>query len=498
MITGIHVASPSKQIGGGYVYQKCLLQSIMNQYLAANSAQKIIFFHSGDNLLIQELQIPSVDYGNYQGGLNEAVLRHGVDILWFLSIFYEQVDIPYIVPVWDLQHRLQPFFPEVSAGQEHNVREHIYSHVLPRATFILTGTETGKQEISFFYRVPPERIIVNPMPLPQYISDERIEQPSELLDSGLESGKFIFYPAQFWPHKNQIVLLKALKILIEQNLGFRLVLTGSDQGNLDYIKETISAMGLDQEVLLLGFVSDQALLWLYQNAAALTYASFFGPDNIPPLEAFSAGCPVIAANAAGIYEQLGDAAILVDPRDERAFATAVMELSDNTALRHSLIAKGRTLVKTRTADHYVQRVLALIDEFATIRRCWGSSCLSKYTPSLIEWCEKYITKKEIYALITLLSVCQDAHLKKMYDELLPLFNNITDLNSRAEAELAANRHHMAQELLNNALDLCVDYPPIYLNLAKASYKCSEIDGATEFIDKARYYEKRSLKPLDHH
>ena len=67
--------------------------------------------------------------------------------------------------------------------------------------------------------------------------------------------------------------------------------------------------------------------------------SFFGPDNIPPLEAFALGCPVIASNVPGAKEQLGDAAVLVAPEKEDQLANAIMKVCSQSNFRNKKIQK---------------------------------------------------------------------------------------------------------------------------------------------------------------
>jgi glycosyltransferase involved in cell wall biosynthesis len=112
------------------------------------------------------------------------------------------------------------------------------------------------------------------------------------------------------------------------------------------------------------------LVALYQHAHALTYLSFFGPENLPPLEAFALGCPVVAAAVPGAREQLGDAALLVPPTESARVAEAVRRLED-AALREELIERGRTRAEALTAESFVRGVLAFFDEFEQVRKCWA-------------------------------------------------------------------------------------------------------------------------------
>ena len=303
--------------------------------------------------------------------LDKAVREHSIDLVWFISNSTEKVTIPYIATVWDLAHRVHPYFPEVSvSGWKWRWREHHYRELLPRAACVITGTEAGKKEITSFYQVPEHLVQVVPFPIPQFAAAPC--QPGEK-SSGIPDN-YLFYPAQFWPHKNHVGLLHALKILQEKyGLDFNLVLTGSDKGNLAYVRGKTKELELADRVTFFGFVETAFLRELYREAFALVYPTFFGPDNLPPLEAFALGCPVIASKVSGAEEQLGNAALLFDPKNPEELACRVKELHDNPAKRNEMIQLGHERVADWSAADYVKRVFDIIDDFEPVRRCWSSS-----------------------------------------------------------------------------------------------------------------------------
>jgi glycosyltransferase involved in cell wall biosynthesis len=122
---------------------------------------------------------------------------------------------------------------------------------------------------------------------------------------------------------------------------------------------------------MLGFVTRDDLIELYQKALALTYVSYFGPENLPPLEAFALGCPVIAADVDGAREQMGDAAIFVNPNSSDQIADAIIRLYRDDKLQSDLIAHGRVRATRWTADDFVKGVFKILDEFEPIRRNWN-------------------------------------------------------------------------------------------------------------------------------
>jgi glycosyltransferase involved in cell wall biosynthesis len=288
---------------------------------------------------------------------------NGLEMIWFASpMAGPSIDIPYIATVWDLQHRVQPWFPEVSAGGEWARRERHYTSFLRRAFAVIAANEAGRNEVAALYAIPRERIRVLSHPAPIAVQPAKGESPFP--------QPFILYPAQFWPHKNHANLLHALRVLHDGGLAMHVVLTGTDRGNKAHVEHMARELGLAEYVHMPGNVSDGDLARLYLHAVALSYVSFFGPENLPPLEAFAAGCPVIASRVDGAEEQLGDAAILVDPRDPARIAEAIGSLARDSGRRETLIARGRERAHRCTPDDFVRGVFALFDEFEPVRRCW--------------------------------------------------------------------------------------------------------------------------------
>jgi glycosyltransferase involved in cell wall biosynthesis len=303
------------------------------------------------------------------------VRRHGVELVWFVGPVYETTDAPFIFTVWDLQHRLQPWFPEVSASGRWAFRERNYGRVLPRAALVIAPNRAGQREVERFYHVPPERIRLLPHPTPAFALHPPAALPDVRAKFGLQRP-FLLYPAQFWAHKNHTGLLRAAKAL-EQRHGqlVDVALVGSEKGNLAHVRREVARLSLGERVRFLGFVNRDELIALYRNAEALVYLSFFGPENLPPLEAFALGCPVVASAVDGAEEQLGEAALLVDPRDPLQVADAVSRLRTEPGLRERLVARGAARARQWTAGDYVDKVLGEIDRFAPVRACWSDETM---------------------------------------------------------------------------------------------------------------------------
>src|SRR5580658_3540687 len=120
---------------------------------AARTARKLLSERAGRE-----------ESGTYVDRITTAFEQKKLDAVWFMTPPGVPLAVPFIATVWDLEHRKQPYFPEVSWSWEE--RERSYMTVLPRASFIVTGTQIGKDEIVHYYRVNPENVKVIASPLP--------------------------------------------------------------------------------------------------------------------------------------------------------------------------------------------------------------------------------------------------------------------------------------------------------------------------------------------
>ena len=162
-------------------------------------------------------------------------------------------------------------------------------------------------------------------------------------------------------------------VVQEHGIRLRCVLSGRDEGNLEYVLRCAADLGVRDRVIYVGSVEVDDMPPLYRNATALVFPSAVGPDNLPPLEAMSLGCPVITADVPGTREQCGDAALFFPPMDERQLADRIADVVRTDGLRDQLIQAGFRRAASWTADDYIGAVLVILDEFARVARNWEHS-----------------------------------------------------------------------------------------------------------------------------
>jgi glycosyltransferase involved in cell wall biosynthesis len=172
-----------------------------------------------------------------------------------------------------------------------------------------------------------------------------VEQSAGVLARySLEPAQYILCVGELNWRKNIRNVLHALAN-VNQRVGLRrrlrLVCTGHDIPKRVAMLSTLATeMGIQRDVLHIGYVSDTDLLSLYANAHALVFVSVAEGFGYPIVEAMTAGCPVVTSNVSCMPEIAGDAGLLVDPHDATAIADSLIALT-NDDRRAACIARGK-------------------------------------------------------------------------------------------------------------------------------------------------------------
>lgn len=253
-----------------------------------------------------------------------------------------QVPLPSLVSILDLAHRYEKNFPETASMFNYRFNERTFSSICRWGLGFFVGTETGRQQVINAYGVSPEKIHLLPFVPPAYIHNTAV--PAGFAERYRLPAKYLFYPAQFWTHKNHRNLLLAFARLKSEFPDLRLVLAGSKKNAYDAVIALIAKLGLTGDVTILGYVPNEDIPELYRRARALVMPTYFGPSNIPPLEAAILGCPVAISNVSSMPEQLGNAALVFDPDSVGEIADCIRRLWHDDQLCHRLATEARQRV----------------------------------------------------------------------------------------------------------------------------------------------------------
>jgi len=203
-------------------------------------------------------------------------------------------------------------------------------HAACNADAMIAISEASKANFLDYFPYDPDRITVVPL------GSRFAGQVSEVRPAKVPGGKrFILAVGTIEPRKNFDVLLQAFRSLADQQ-DVMLVIAGKVGWNMESFDLGPAALGLDDRVRLLSYVSDEELAWLYANCTAFVYPSLWEGFGLPVLEALSRGCAVVSSDATSLPEVTGEAALLFDPASPEALADRITLLLNDEPARAAL------------------------------------------------------------------------------------------------------------------------------------------------------------------
>ena len=308
---------------------------------------------------------PLFDFNFFEAFL----LKEGIDLVYFISPSRFSLDLNqlnFIFTVWDLCHREQIEFPEIKTKGEFENRELRLNYACKRAISIIVDCEFSKLNLYQKYNIELSRIKIIPFDPLIDIKDNRYSSNSLIntIDKYKIKSVYVFYPAQFWPHKNHIYILKSLLILEKKyDIIVSAVFSGGDKGNKQFIVDYARKLGIQDRVIFTGFISNIEIISHYKSSLALVMPSFFGPTNIPPIEAFNLGTPVIYPDLPGFSDQIGAAGLLVDIYDPNSLSECLFRLITNKNLRTDLTKKGYKVFERYKNFNRIKVLNKVLEEF---------------------------------------------------------------------------------------------------------------------------------------
>jgi glycosyltransferase involved in cell wall biosynthesis len=301
-------------------------------------------------------------YSPFLSAVTRRLLRQKCDV-W---IFPAQETWTYLLPVlslgtiFDLMHRYERRFKESSAYGSYRARERHYSNMCRWSKGVFVDSEIGKRHVMESYGLSADRIHVLPF-VPSLSMGTHSN--TEVFNARYPlPGKFFFYPAQFWEHKNHKALLHAAALLKSEILDLNLVFVGSRKNGYPSTVELVRHLDLTNNVHFLGYVPDSDMPEFYRRARALLMPTYYGPTNIPPLEAMALGCPVAASRVYGMPEQLGNGALFFDPTSVDQIARAMKALWTDDGLCKELSRIGLARSSLWNQSHFNQRLMGILEK----------------------------------------------------------------------------------------------------------------------------------------
>jgi glycosyltransferase involved in cell wall biosynthesis len=315
--------------------------------------------------------------------MGRAVARAKVDLIYFPASYS-------FFPVWNVKHVVvtmhdtlplvhpELVFPRWQGRVSWIMKERAAVHWSDR---IVTVSEAARRDLIAWYRLPVGKVRVVSE---AHDSSFRPVLPGPDADRVLarygigSAQRYILYLGGLSPHKNLLRLIEAFARTVDGGAAddVKLVLAG-DLGDVFHthipeLRAAVMRWGLGDRVLFPGFIADEDLVYLYNQAYALVQPSLLEGFGLPPVEAMACGVPVLYSQAGSLPEVVADGGLGFEPRDVGAMAGVLGRVLADPALRERLgrqaLRRSRQFSWTATA----RALLECFDEFDA-SRAWRTS-----------------------------------------------------------------------------------------------------------------------------
>ena len=243
-----------------------------------------------------------------QGKTN--TIEYQADLLFcpFSAVNYKQEGVPVVSTIHDIQHE---FYPQFFTPEELQHRRNFYKNIVENAERAICVSDYTRKTFCECYGYNEEKATT----VYNAIQERFVNEDRKVLQKlDIEQNQYIVFPANFWEHKNHKLLLNAFGMYGMQNPTGKLVLTGNALGQEEYYNQVIEAMNLKGRVVITGYLSEEELYAVLNNAKGLIYPSLFEGFGIPLVEAMQMKKLVASSNLTSLPEVGCDSIYYFNPK----------------------------------------------------------------------------------------------------------------------------------------------------------------------------------------
>lgn len=279
--------------------------------------------------------------------------RH--DVVWGPNYVVPPTRAASVVSVHDLT---VVHFPELATADT-LAYPRLIQRALDRGAWVQTPSAFVRNEVIDHFRVDPDRVVSIPLGV-------RPVAPGDAAAGRRLAGgdRYVLAVGTIEPRKDLPTLVRAFDLVGDGDPDVRLVVAGQDGWGAEAFDVALGGARHRQRIVRLGWVSDHDREALLRGASVYAYPSIYEGFGFPPLEAMSAGVPVVTTVSGSLPEVAGPGADLVPVGDADALAAGLARLLSDDAHRRDLVARGHEVAARHSWDTTAERSAALLHRVA--------------------------------------------------------------------------------------------------------------------------------------
>ena len=289
---------------------------------------------------------------------HEAILGNPDVIHSTAYMVPELLNAKLVVTIHDLSFLL---FPDLHTEENRKLLMQNLIYVNSRPAMVICDSEQTKIDLIKFFHVPEERIEVIYLGVDHIFSGPVVEENRQkvLEKYKIDGLDYLLSVSSIEPRKNFERIINVFSEIIkkEEFSNMYLVCAGGAGWKNEKIYELVKKNKVEEKVKFLGFVDEKDLPSVYSGARLFLYPSLYEGFGLPVLEAMSSKVPVITSNISSLPEVAGDAAVMINPYNEKDIYNAVINVLNNENLRKQLVEEGTQRANLFTWESTAQKTL---------------------------------------------------------------------------------------------------------------------------------------------
>ncbi len=232
-----------------------------------------------------------------------------------------------------------------------------------KASKIIAISEHTKKDLMAFLKIPEEKISVIQLAASRDFRPVKSKKTLKKIQKKYRTGpNYILDVGTLEPRKNLSFLVRAYALAVREGADVNLVITGKKGWYFEGLFKLVAELNLKNKIIFTGYVEEKNLPALYSGAKAFVFPSLYEGFGLPPLEAMACGAPVISSSTSSMPEVIGQAGILISPKDERVWAQNILKILRDKGLARTLSQMGLRQAKKFSWEETARKTIEVYKE----------------------------------------------------------------------------------------------------------------------------------------
>lgn len=273
-----------------------------------------------------------------------------------------------------------PFFTPLYVSKSkllliHHIHQEVFRNHLPWHLATMASFLEGKF-MPFVYKKQRVVTVSNSSKIEIQKLGKNVFDEVEIVNPGIHNDKFLtlkktkqpsfLYLGRLQPYKNIEIAVKAFVQVVEKYKDATLTIAGYGE-SLEVLKKLAADLKIEESIHFTGKVSEDEKYKLLAQSWVMVQPSMIEGWGITVIEANASGTPVIASNVNGLRDSVidGKTGLLIKPKDEKAFAKAMIDLIEDKDFRNYLSEQGKKWALGFRWENSANKFLTMIEDTVT-------------------------------------------------------------------------------------------------------------------------------------